>query len=331
MNIEEFCKKYNLGNVINITKLTGGLMHKMFKVETDKGIYAIKILNSEVMLRDNAYDNFVVSEKISNFAKDNGINVSNALIINNNFINKHNNDYYMVFNYVEGKTLTDKEITIQHCKKIGNVLAQIHNLDYKKIGLEGKIKKEEYNVDWESYMNNENFNKMPYKDKYLKNYIKYDSLLKRCIAIYNESNNTISICHRDLDPKNVMWNNNEPIIIDWESASLSNPHRELIETAISWSGFLSNEFSIEKFKSLIKEYIKIKTTKYDSDSMIYSNLISKFWWLDYNIKRSLGIITNDNEEIILGQLEVNKTIDEINRYLKLIDVMNEAIKGVIYE
>ena len=44
MNIEEFCKKYNFGKVYNISKLSGGLMHKMFKVETEKGIYCIKIL-----------------------------------------------------------------------------------------------------------------------------------------------------------------------------------------------------------------------------------------------------------------------------------------------
>ena len=41
MNIEEFCKKYNFGKVYNISKLSGGLMHKMFKVETEKGIYCI--------------------------------------------------------------------------------------------------------------------------------------------------------------------------------------------------------------------------------------------------------------------------------------------------
>ncbi len=30
---ENFCKENNLGNVNTIAKLTGGLMHKMFKVE----------------------------------------------------------------------------------------------------------------------------------------------------------------------------------------------------------------------------------------------------------------------------------------------------------
>ena len=59
-------------------------MHKMFKVETDKNTYCIKVLNPEVMKRDTAYNNFVVSETISNLAKDNNIPVSNALNINNN-------------------------------------------------------------------------------------------------------------------------------------------------------------------------------------------------------------------------------------------------------
>lgn len=117
MNIEEFCKKYNFGKVYNISKLSGGLMHKMFKVETEKGTYCIKVLNPEVMNRDTAYNNFVVSERISNLAKDNNIPVSNALNINNNFINKYNDNYYMIFDYVEGKVLKDNEITTEHCKK----------------------------------------------------------------------------------------------------------------------------------------------------------------------------------------------------------------------
>ena len=69
MNIEKFCEKYNFGNILNISKLSGGLMHKMFKVETDKGIYCVKVLNPEVMARDTAYNNFVVSESVSNLAK----------------------------------------------------------------------------------------------------------------------------------------------------------------------------------------------------------------------------------------------------------------------
>ena len=320
--LKNFCKTNNLGNVININKLTGGLMHKMFKVETNKGIYAIKILNKEVMKRDDAYNNFVISETISNLAKENNIRVSSAIKINNNFIIEYENDYYMVFDFIDGKTLKDEEITTYHCKCIGSILSKIHNLDYSHLNLDTKIKKDNFYVDWEMFIKNEKFNSMSYKELYLKNYSKYYLLLKEVVEKFNESNTTLSICHRDMDPKNVMWTNNQPIIIDWESASLSNPYRELLENSLCWSGFLSNNFNEEKFTALINEYTKNKSiSNVDWYSVIFGNLIGRFGWLDYNLKRSLGIKSSDNEEMNLAEKEVIKTIDEINRYLLLIDTM----------
>ena len=67
MNIAGFCTHYNLGKVLSITKLTGGLMHQMYKVETSNNIYAIKVLNREVISRPEAYANFVTSETIANY------------------------------------------------------------------------------------------------------------------------------------------------------------------------------------------------------------------------------------------------------------------------
>ena len=116
MNIEDFCAKYNLGTVIDIEKLSGGLMHKMFKVKTTTATYAIKVLNREVMNREDAYNNFVVSEKISNLAKENNISVSSDISIDGNYLIEFENTYYMVFDYIEGKTLSDEEITVEHCK-----------------------------------------------------------------------------------------------------------------------------------------------------------------------------------------------------------------------
>ncbi|MFS1511599.1 phosphotransferase [Chengkuizengella sp. SCS-71B] len=48
------------------------------------------------------------------------------------------------------------------------------------------------------------------------------------------ASNTV-ISHRDLDSKNVMWNQDNPVLIDWESAGYINPMQDLIETAIYWS------------------------------------------------------------------------------------------------
>lgn len=325
MKIEFFCEAKGLGKVLNITKLFGGLMHKMFKVETSKATYAIKVLNPEVMSRSDAYDNFVVSETISNLAKENGIPVSNALRIDGEFITKFDGNYFMVFEYIDGKTLTDDEITAEHCEKIGEILAEIHSLDYSNLGIDAEVKEDHFYVDWESFLKNNNFNKMSYKDLYIKNYKKYYSILKRAVERFNESNKSIAICHMDMDPKNVMWSNGNPIIIDWESASIGNPYRELVEVALSWSGFLTNNFDAEKFKIIVSTYTKKHPFEHNRYDIICGNLIGRFGWLDYNLKRSLGIKTNDEEEMVLAEKEVIKTIDEINRYLELIGTMYNII------
>ena len=185
MNIEKFCKIYDFGNVSNITKLTGGLMHKMFKVETDRGTYCVKVLNPEVMARDTAYNNFVVSESVSNLAKKNNIPVSSALDINGDYLKEYDGYYYMVFDYVNGKTLKDNEITIEHCKQIGGILGKLHNLDYKEVGLEPNIVEYKRLYNWEEYINNPNFNNMSYKELFLNNYLKYNSMLKRANERFN--------------------------------------------------------------------------------------------------------------------------------------------------
>ena len=326
MNIEKFCERYNFGKVINTTKITGGLMHKMFKVETNKGIYCIKVLNPEIMSREEAYNNFVVSEKVSNLAKKNNIPVSSSLDIEGNYLTKFDDMYYMVFDYVDGKTLKDDEITIEHCKKIGSVLAKIHLLDYKEIELEPNIEKYKRLYDWESYIQNDNFNNMQYKELYLKNYKKYNSILRRANERFNESNINQTLCHRDMDAKNVMWDNDNPIIIDWECANVSNPERELLEDALCWSGFLSGNFNEEKFSIMFEEYSKYRSiNNIDWYDVICGNLVGRFGWLKYNLERSLGIISDDKEEMTLAEQEVIKTIDEINRYLELIGDMEEII------
>ena len=332
MIIINFCKTYNFGHVISITKLFGGLMHKMFKVETDKDTYCFKILNPEVMSRSEAYNNFVRSETISNFVKENGIFASNALKIDGKYLTKYNDFYFMIFKFIDGKILKDEEITIDHCRKIGYILAHIHSLDFNKLGINPPLLQNNKIIDWEKYTKNSNYDKMSYKEIYLKNYKKYDSLYLEAYKKLIISNKNLAICHLDMDPKNVMWENNNPIIIDWECAGISNPDREIFEDALCWSGFLSNNFNHEKFLVIFKEYSKYrKIDDIDWYNVAFGNLIGRLEWLKYNLERSLGIISNDRDEKKKKKNEVIKTIDELNRYLELIDELINIIISIICE
>ena len=45
--IKNFCNDYGLGGVLALHPVSGGLLHKMYRVETSSGIYAVKVLNPE--------------------------------------------------------------------------------------------------------------------------------------------------------------------------------------------------------------------------------------------------------------------------------------------
>ena len=151
--IELFIVKNQLGRLVkNIDIVTGGLSHRMYKVETDKGIYAVKELNAGVMKREKAYSNFVFSEKVTDIAKENGISAIGAIKINNDIITKIEDSYFMVFEWLDGKILKAEEITEKHCEIIGKTLAQIHNIDFSSIDDNDRKNIETDYFDWNRFI-----------------------------------------------------------------------------------------------------------------------------------------------------------------------------------
>ncbi|CAM4239637.1 hypothetical protein [Bacillus manliponensis] len=68
LEFESLCQKSLLGELLNVpTPLSGGLLHRMYAIETTKGKYTIKLLNPQIMLRSTARQNYIHSEKIASF------------------------------------------------------------------------------------------------------------------------------------------------------------------------------------------------------------------------------------------------------------------------
>ena len=59
-NIKKICVICKLGSLEQEPKIvTGGLLHKMYCVETNQGKYAIKVLNSNVMNKPDALEKLI--------------------------------------------------------------------------------------------------------------------------------------------------------------------------------------------------------------------------------------------------------------------------------
>lgn len=330
-DIETIVKKENLGDEVkSITRVAGGLSHKLYKVVTDKGIYAIKQLNSGVMKTKEAYSNFIFSETVTEIVKENGITAIGAIKLNNNdIIKKLNNKYYMAFNWLEGKTLKPEEITEMHCEIIGEVLAKIHNIDFSKIEDNKRKKGSIDEFDWNEYLKLAEKENKCYVDILDKNINLLYELNKKVIEEIEYANNNLIISHRDLDRKNVIWQEYKPFIIDWEASGYINPTIELIQVAWYFSGGDVERIDYRKFEILISTYKKYAKKEIDREpqKLIYVGICDGLEWLNYNLKRSLCIENNiEEDEIKLAESEIIQSILEIKYYVSQINNIIDIIK-----
>ena len=79
-DIYELVKQCGLGIIKGkIYPVSGGFMHKMFRVQTTAGTYAVKCLNPEIMSRPDAMRNYAEAERLERVLESKGIPVVAAL------------------------------------------------------------------------------------------------------------------------------------------------------------------------------------------------------------------------------------------------------------
>lgn len=320
---EKVIKKLKLGELISEpSQVTGGLTHRMFKVETTSGKYIIKLLNPNIMKRPTAMGNFNRADELEEILKKNNINAIFSNVIDGKKMQNVDGQFLYVYDWFDGKSLKDNEITTFHCEKIGKALSDIHNIDLKN----EEFKDDEKHIDWEFYIDKAKLeNKEVFNMIYDKLDILNESMNKGNEAIKNMPN-VISICHNDMDSKNVMWLNDEYKIIDLECLGYFNPYLELFELALCWSGYEKCDIDFNKFKTFMNSYFE--NSKLDRNinwEVLYYFNNGRLGWLEYNLKRALRIECSSEEEYEIGMNEVKETIEHVVYYDK---VKNDILKNI---
>ena len=312
----------NLGTVVKeVVQVTGGLLHRMYRVCTDQGEYAVKVLNPEIMKRPVALRNTVNSERIA-AAFQTVIPVVAALEINGKQIHELDGAHYMIFAWVEGASIFLPMISAQNCYAIGDVLGKMH---HENLTIDGVIPEEDGArvYDWDGYQ------------VLLQGYegetwaMRYQDALSD-IKTWNQAacdaqeilTKTLVISHRDLDPKNVMWKDNAPLIIDWEAAGYVNPYQELLEVVNYWADNGNGGLLKEHFDALFDAYTQhMKLERVDWNAVFAGSFLGMLGWLDYNVKRALGIEVSTADEVQLGKEQVLGTIQALYDYQEKVLMM----------
>ncbi len=327
MNIENFFNKLarnlNLGDLIeNPIRVSGGLTHKMYKIVTTKSKYIIKLLNPNIMKRPTALSNFERSDRFEEILKENNIDAVYSLKFNNKKLQLQDGQYFYVYDWYDGKSLTDSEITKVNCEKIASTLASIHNITLK----EKEWKENKKNIDWNYYIDLARKNKSPIYDMLNDKLDLLNISMKKGNEVVDKLPNYTAICHNDLDSKNVLWIGDEFKIIDLECLDYSNPYLELFTLALCWSGYESCNINLDLFNIFINSYFENSKLirNIDWEILYYANN-GRLEWLEYNIKRALMLETNSIEEQKLGIKEVKETLEHIIYYASIKDKLMKIL------
>lgn len=306
--ITELMRTCGLGAVtLPIQSVSGGFMHRMYRVETDCGTFAVKHLNPEIMKRPNVHDNYARAEGIESLLEKEDIPIVPAIVVNGQKMQHVAGHYFYIFNWQEGHITDWNHISCDQCYKAGNILGRMHAIVPQNVS---RQEPELSKIDWHGYVR---------KAKEEKNEIA--SLLADNVQmlIYAEKElnqarvslpEILCVSDEDMDPKNVMWDNGNPWVIDLECLDYGNPISHVLQLALQWSGIVTYSMDIEKMLAFFEGYL----AEYDNCFRAYSSVfgLTYTWveWLEYNIQRALGACV-DEAERRLGISEVRNTIERI--------------------
>jgi Ser/Thr protein kinase RdoA (MazF antagonist) len=324
--INKFCEKYNLGSPAEEpVMVTGGLMHKMYHVTTEQGRYAIKVLNPDIMQRPDALQNMIHSEIISNKLSD-----IVSLVAAKSFDGKHiiefERYYYLVFDWLEGSSVFAPGITVDHCKQIGSALGKIHAAgitvpDIKRE--EDSRKAYAWNLFLEEVQKQKEECFRFFTDN-LPDIIRWD---RDVTESQRELLKDQVISHRDLDPKNVMWKDGLAYIIDWEAAGYVNPYQELVEVLNYWITDEEGKYNRQKFDAIMQAYAEhMNMGSVNWEAVLKCSFDGMLGWLEYNIKRALGLEGSSSLDKQEGRQQVAGTINELIRYQEQTDILRRWIE-----
>ena len=120
----------------------------------------------------------------------------------------------------------------------------------------------------------------------------------------------VCISDGDMDPKNVMWENGQPLVIDLECLAYENPISDALQLSLQWSGVTICNIELNHIHAFFDGYL----SAYDNGFHKYADVfgLGYTWleWFEYNLKRTLDNCAGD-EEKEMGFKEVKNTLARI--------------------
>ncbi len=330
IHFREIAAHYGLGGLLSAPEpVLGGLLHTTYRLDTPEGSYAAKILNPAVMKRPGAADNMIRSERIARAMAEH-IPAVAAVERDGSPLSLIGGEYVMLYPWLTCRPVFPPKIGARHAEKIGAVLARMHEagaalLRSGTIPAEGSASPSSPRVWEEEYASAEAAAPGAPWLAPLKEAVPMLDELEERAGKGSPSLTPSVLSHRDLDPKNVLWEGPSPRIIDWESAGETDPAAELLEALLSWSA-CDGQLREDLFRAMADAYRSVRSVEGEPwDAVFDASFRGPLDWLAYNVRRASGQETDPdgNHDRMVGASEVSGTLRALSARIPQLETARE--------
>ncbi len=314
---KRLCTVFGLGEPLYTPQtVQGGMIHRLWRLHTTSGVFAVKQLNAEIMRKADIRDEYRLSERIAQAMAVLGVPAAVALEGEGDggTVQEIGDATYIVYNWIDGETLSAQAVEPERARLIGTYLARMHSLplqDFPELKLSDS---EPFSEDeWDMLTFQAADRDVPWTQQVrnaLPLLVKWGKLAAEASTLLRRTN---VISHRDLDQKNVLWRDTvSPVFIDWEAAGLTNPTMDVVGAALAWSGQTVQPPREESFHALLEGYVNAGGTIHDSGNIALHRVMGTWLaWLLFNMHRSLGESVSSEEERQLAVRETTHTLSTL--------------------
>lgn len=278
--LSKIALKYNLGKVLEY-ELLNGSQNFVYKVVTDKDTYVIKEYTKDAIGNYYYLNKRKEQIRISKILKDKGIDTVIPLSYNNKYFLLFQNKYYLIYNFNKEQNKKMEEITLDNIRTLAKTQAKIHKLNIKS-KLPCSYKHIEIDIDKQlkiaKKVNLKLYNKINDNKDIIVDMVSKCNKYTKCVK------NNLCISHNDYKLLNILWKDNEVILIDFDATGLANPTSCLCESAFTFSKD-KNKINYENYKTYLESYMTECKTELFLESL-YAAVNGKLQWLCYMFSKN---------------------------------------------
>ena len=289
--------------------VTGGLTHRLLRVQTNRALYALKLWSSRATVNESERARLEQSEETARLAARHGIPAlvahmgRNGRFLQNVGATESGAQWVSLYPWIEGKTLPPTAALPALCARMGKYLGQLHAR---------QIRFDDQNAPTPEAFARGHFAAILARAQEFN--APFAASLQRALDELESANDVAMRAqlqlrenwvtgHLDFDQKNVLWQNQQPTILDWENAKPIHPALEALGAALSWAGQSAGAPNRESFAAFLNGYRRANSLDLDALELAVDGVLGKWIiWLEFNLQRLL-------EPQIVGTPEAQIALD----------------------